>query len=315
MQLQDTLINAYRYFSRYYKYGESGGWLFKLWGVKQLWFRMFNALMIVTSWIANKLLPFYFRRTRSMCKGSDIDIIVSLTSFPARINYVWLTVETLKRQSLRPQKIILYLSKEQFPEQEKSLPEDLQTEQDDLFDIQFVDDDLRSHKKYYYAFRDYPEMNVVTFDDDVFYESHTLENLYDTHNSFKDCVICGWACMIDSKRKNPWQLTKEKYVPLNGILQIGMAGVLYPPHSYSPLIFDVETIKECIPKADDIWLNYMCRINGSKIVMIDGYVDNISVHIKRNETLYSENIHENIIQAKKISNWGTSHGFSDFYNA
>ena len=316
MQLQDTLINAYRYFSKCYKYGESGGWLFKLWGVKQLWFRMFNALMNITSWIANKALPFYFRHTKRTRMGSDNDIIVSLTSFPARINYVWLTVETLKRQSLRPQKIILYLSKEQFPGQEKSLPENLQVVQDDLFEIQFVDDDLRSHKKYYYAFRDYPEMNVVTFDDDVFYESHTVERLYDTHNRFKDCVICGRACMIDPNRKyNSWQRTKDRYVPLNEILQIGISGVLYPPHSYSPLIFDIEAIKECIPKADDIWLNYMCRVNGSKIVMIDRYVDNIPIHIKGNETLYLDNIDENIEQINKISNWGISHGLSDFFNA
>lgn len=316
MQLQDILIKTYRHLSKYYKYGGSGVWIFKLWGIKQLWFRLFNAMMRITSWIANKTLPSYFRRTRSAGMGKNKDIIVSLTSFPARIGYVWLTIETLKRQSLKPQKIILYLSKEQFPEQENSLPEKLLAEQDDLFKIQFVDDDLRSHKKYYYAFKDYPEMNVVTFDDDVFYESHTLEKLYEAHNKFNHCVICGRACMIDAKRKyDSWQRAKERNVPLKGILQIGIAGVLYPPHTYSPYIFDINAIKECCPKADDLWLNYMCRINNSKIVMIEGYVDNISIHIKKNEILYSDNINENFEQIEKINSWGISHGFSDFFNA
>ena len=316
MQLQDILIDTYRYFSKCYKYGCSGGWLFRIWGVKQLWFRLFKALMNITSWISNKVLPLYFKRTKCPCKGNDIDIIVSLTSFPARIEYVWLTVETLKRQSLKPQKILLYLSKEQFPELEKSLPENLKAEQDELFQIVFVDDDLRSHKKYYYAFKDYPEMNVVTFDDDVFYESHTLEELYNAHKRFKDCVICGRACTIAPKREyNSWPRTKEKYVPLNGILQIGISGVLYPPHCYSSLIFDVQAIKECCPKADDIWLNYMCRVKGSKIVMIDGYVDNIPIQIRGDETLYSDNIDENFEQIKSISIWGTSHGLSDYFDA
>ena len=316
MQLQDILIDTYRYFSKCYKFGSTGGWLFKIWGVKQLWFRLFNALMNITSWISNKVLPLYFKHSKRPCKGNDINIIVSLTSFPARIEYVWLTVETLKRQSLKPQKILLYLSKEQFPELEKSLPENLKAEQDELFQIVFVDDDLRSHKKYYYAFRDYPEMNVVTFDDDVFYESHTLEELYNAHKRFKDCVICGRACTIAPMREyNSWPRTKEKYVPLNGILQIGISGVLYPPHCYSSLIFDVQAIKECCPKADDIWLNYMCRVKGSKIVMIDGYVDNIPIQIRGDETLYSDNIDENFEQIKSISIWGTSHGLSDYFDA
>ena len=316
MQLQDILIDTYRYFSKCYKFGHTEWWFFKLWGVKQLWFRLFNALKNITSWISNRILPFYFKHTKKSYKGNDNDIIVSLTSFPARIGYVWLTVETLKRQSLKPSKIFLYLSKEQFPEQTSSLPKNLLDEQDDLFEIQFVDDDLRSHKKYYYAFRDYPEMNVVTFDDDVFYESHTLEKLYNTHKKFKDCVICGRACMIDSKQNyNSWQRTKEKYVPLNGILQIGISGVLYPPHCYSPLVFDINAIKECCPKADDIWLNYMCRVNGSKIIMIEGYVDNIPIYIKENVVLYSDNIDENIEQIKRISTWGVNHGFADFFYA
>lgn len=314
MQLQDIYIGNYRYFSKCYQRGSNGSAIFKVFGVKQLWYRIFKGLMNITTWMANKTLPSYFRRTKATRKGSDYDIIVSLTSFPARINYVWLTIETLKRQSLTPKKIILYLSKEQFPEQEKSLPENLLAEQDDLFEIQFVDGDLRSHKKYYYAFKGYPEMNVVTFDDDVFYESHTLEKLYEAHNKFKDCLICGLACTIDSTRKNPWPRTKKRNIPNIKILQIGIAGVLYPPHSYSSNVFDINAIKECCPKADDIWLNYMCRVNGSKIVMIDGYADNISVDIKGNETLYSENINDNVKQIEKLNRWAIQQELPSYYN-
>ena len=50
-------------------------------------------------------------------KGSVEDgVIISLTSFPARLDTLWQCVESLKRQTVRPEKIILYLSKEQVKE-------------------------------------------------------------------------------------------------------------------------------------------------------------------------------------------------------
>ena len=42
------------------------------------------------------------------------NIIVSLTSYPKRIGTVWLTIETLLRQSVKPDEIILWLAQEQF---------------------------------------------------------------------------------------------------------------------------------------------------------------------------------------------------------
>ena len=38
------------------------------------------------------------------------NIIVSLTSYPKRIGTVWLTIETLLRQSVKPDEIILWLA-------------------------------------------------------------------------------------------------------------------------------------------------------------------------------------------------------------
>ena len=43
-------------------------------------------------------------------------IIVSLTSFPGRINEVWICVESLMRQTFKPDAIELWLSLRQFPD-------------------------------------------------------------------------------------------------------------------------------------------------------------------------------------------------------
>ena len=50
-------------------------------------------------------------------------VIVSLTSYPARISYVHLAIKSLMLQSYKPDRIILWLAEEQFPD--KKLPKKL----------------------------------------------------------------------------------------------------------------------------------------------------------------------------------------------
>lgn len=315
MQLHDIYIHSYKHIRNCYKLAEGDTSFFAVKPIKIIWFRFFYSILTLIAWIANKTLPLYLHYTKSKNLAIQENIVVSLTSFPARINYVWLTIETIKRQTIRPFKIILYLSKEQFPNQDNDLPQNLLNECDELFEIKFVDDDLRSHKKYYYAFQEYANKNVVTFDDDVFYESHILEYLYHSHKKNVGCIISSRACVINPKAKyHTWVRPKEKNIQMANLLPIGIGGVLYPPLSYSQKIFDKKAIKEKCYKADDLWLNYMCRLQGSKIVMIDWCYGNITIDIKNNVTLYDSNIDENDQQIKNISEWGKLLGLPDFFH-
>ena len=106
---------------------------------------------------ANIFFPCYFVTTRKwkiLDKNGTLlhnrRIIVSLTSFPARIGVVWMVVESLMHQTLKPHKIILWLSKEQFSTIE-SLPKKLLAQRERGLEIRLVDGDIRSHKKYIYA--------------------------------------------------------------------------------------------------------------------------------------------------------------------
>ena len=51
-----------------------------------------------------------------------VKVIVSLTSFPARIDIVDITIKSLLMQSLKPDEIILWLAKGQFSGEENGLP-------------------------------------------------------------------------------------------------------------------------------------------------------------------------------------------------
>lgn len=52
-------------------------------------------------------------------------IIVSMTSYPARINTVHLAIRSLLAQKVLPDKIVLWLCKSDFPNREADLPQSL----------------------------------------------------------------------------------------------------------------------------------------------------------------------------------------------
>ena len=75
-------------------------------------------------------------------------VIVSLTSYPARIQYVSKVIRSIFAQRCLPDLTVLYLSRDQFPLGESQLPADLVECLGFDFEIRWVDGDMKSHKKY-----------------------------------------------------------------------------------------------------------------------------------------------------------------------
>lgn len=226
--------------------------------------------------------------------GGEVNYIVSLTSFPARINDVWISVETILRQSFKPDMIILWLAEEQFPD--KKIPEKLAKLQDRGLTIKYCDD-LRSHKKYYYTLKEYPNANIITLDDDLYYDKDVLKNVVELHKKYPDCIATNRAHEIiikDGKvlpyRK--WNHNATNIIkPSHLLLQTGGAGTLYPPGSLHPDVLDKKLIKELCFHADDVWLKMMAYLNGTKIVTNKKYdKDPITVSSTQNEKLVSTNV-------------------------
>ena len=117
-------------------------------------------IAIIAKFVLDLTLPTYFNLTEKyyqngLNKGARSKrLIVSLTSIPSRIDDLWLVIETLFRQSYKPDEIILWLSKDQF--EFAVLPVKLLKQQRRGLQIKFVDGDLKSHKKYIYAIETFP---------------------------------------------------------------------------------------------------------------------------------------------------------------
>ncbi len=134
-------------------------------------------------------------------KGREEQIIVSLTSFPARINIVVKTIKTLLTQTLKPDAVILWLAPEQFPNGEKDLPQELLDLRQYGLTIDWYKD-IRSYKKIIPTLKKYPNAIIITTDDDIYYAPDTVESLYKSYLEHKDEVHahrCDWLKVVDAQ--------------------------------------------------------------------------------------------------------------------
>lgn len=222
-------------------------------------------------------------------------IIVSLTSFPQRINTVWLTIETLLRQTVQPDYIILWLSKEQF-DTKNNLPRNLLSLEKRGLSIRLVEDDLRSHKKYYYSFKEYPDDFIITVDDDTFYNTKVIEYLWRTHLQFPQCICCNHSRLLcyNEQELLPYSLWKHNYkynfLPSKQLCAIGVGGILYPPHSLHSLVEEKGLFMKLCPNADDLWLKTMSLLEGNAVVQSEYHSYFMPIRIRGNTTLSSNNV-------------------------
>ena len=201
----------------------------------------------------------------------DRRIIVSLTSYPARINIVPYVIASILNQTMKPDKIILWLGIEQFPNEK--LPDIFEEVRACGVEVRFCED-IGPHKKYLYAMKEYPEDILITFDDDIFYEKHIIRTLYESYLKHPDCVSAMRVHKItfssdgsikpytqwQSEYKNSKGHESYTYIATNG------AGSIFPPHRVHDEIFNIEAMKKLCPKADDIWLKVMEVMNDTKVV-------------------------------------------------
>ena len=199
-------------------------------------------------------------------------IIVSLTTYPKRIGTIWLTIETLLRQSVKPDEVILWLAPTQFPNRKDDLPENLLRLQSRGLTIRFCDD-LRSHKKYYYALQEYPDDLVILADDDMFYPRDTVRKLLRMHKKWPGDICCITAQVMEPEFTTPpsqWRNPHlyEDLIHSDRIQTFTGSGTLIPPNALHPDAFDREMLQRLCFSADDLWVTFMARRKGTRITTL-----------------------------------------------
>lgn len=125
-----------------------------------------------------------------------VPVIVSMTSWPARINHVAFTVYMMLSQTVRPDKIIINLSQKEFPNKLRDLPKELVNTIYACKEVEIVwhNNNTRAFKKVIPTIMRYKNIDcwVISVDDDWQYSNTYVANMvsYAEESPFQ-CITPG----------------------------------------------------------------------------------------------------------------------------
>ena len=264
----------------------------------------------------NLFMPIYYLFPMKKAKKTsndfvDKEVYISLTTYPKRLKTIKTVLQSLFRQTVKPTGIILWLARCQFGDTEEVMNYLAKFVKRGLI-IKFVDEDIKAHKKYFFAMKEYPNALIITFDDDIFAPEDMLERLLKTYIEFPGCVVTQRAheMLYNEGHKllpySKWNmLAKGVRGPSQDLIATGGAGTLYPPGLLSEHMFDIDVIKSKCLFADDIWLKCMGKLNNVPVVLTG--INNpeiIDLMNDKRKGLASQNVENDLndTQLKDVSN-------------
>lgn len=264
-----------------------------LWRARQSLARVINRIRRLHAARAASKVRLYPKRRAHGLPG---ELIVSLTSYEARYGSLAKTLRSLINQTVAWDRLVLWVAEGD----EANLPEDVSALGRFGLEIRTCRD-LRSYKKLIPALEQWPDGYIVTADDDLYYPPNWLKALVDEFDRTAPAIIVWRAHMAEVEsdgRLAPygdWSAETSLRGDLDRsqiLFPTGGAGALYPPHALAPEVSDVETFTRLCPIADDVWLFWMARKQGTRHRRVKGRFEIIAWEGSQEVGLYHENVVE-----------------------
>lgn len=228
------------------------------------------------------------------CKDSGVtnerygnnEVIVSLTTFGKRFWRVYITIESIMQQSMKANRIVLWVNESY----KGKLPKILSLQMQRGLEVRFCDD-IGSYTKLIPSLLTFPDATIITVDDDIIYDFDMLENLIVPHIADEKIIFANRVHLM-TKGKNgslnsymDWNWS----VPFTGKSNVlnfltGVGGVLYPTQSFDDEVFNERAFMDICKYADDVWFTAMAIKAGTPIQKTftfnakgEGYTENIFV--------------------------------------
>jgi len=198
-------------------------------------------------------------------KYCDKEIIISLTTYGKRLYEVYLTIESIMQQTLKPNKIVLWLS---YDLENTELPIVLKNQQKRGLEIRFCKD-IRSYTKLIPSLKTFPEAVIITIDDDILYNFDLIENLFNAYLKNKGIIHCTRMHRMKLLKQNTiekydkWFYESESLDFSSKNFPTGIGGVLYPPNCFNEEVFNETVFLDICKYADDVWFKAMALYNGT----------------------------------------------------
>lgn len=217
-------------------------------------------------------VKYFITKPTLICGQNPMSITVSFTTYPARVKWLPIVIGSIARQSRKPDRVVLYLSKEQFVNSKHYILKRIRKQG---VDIKFVGGDIKSHKKYFYAMQEYPEDLIVTIDDDIIYDRNMIDDLYKSFIKHPKAVSAKRVHEItfhDNKKPKPyleWKIGTKEIIDVESfaLIATGCGGILYPPSRLDKRYLEKEIFMNKCLYADDLWLKIMELLQGTPVVL------------------------------------------------
>ena len=209
-----------------------------------------------------------------MSIGNNMRLIGSLTTYPARIDGISATIESILNQTQKLDELVLWLVKDEFNNNLET-PEKLKELVKKGLTIKWCDENYKSYNKLIFALNEYPNDIIITFDDDIIYNKDCVRLLYEGYKEKPNCIQCHRALRIvfNNGKVLPykdwvWGIKSKNTKPSYTNFFTGVSGVLYPPKSLHKDVFNTELFKKICPNEDDMWFWAMAVLNDTKINVV-----------------------------------------------
>jgi hypothetical protein len=196
------------------------------------------------------------------------EFIVTLTSYGQRVHKkAPYALHSLFNQTVQPDRIVLWLT------HGTAISSKLRQMQSMGLEIYFCDD-IKSYKKLIPALIKFPNDVLITADDDVYYSHDWFKMLKEAYFEDPTKIYCHCAyeiCLDEDKHIIPysqWRKWIKTIEYTKRLFPIGVGGILYPPHSFTDEILDVDKLFRLTPTADDIWFWAMARYNDKAYMLV-----------------------------------------------
>jgi hypothetical protein len=221
-------------------------------------------------------------------------VFVSLTTWAPRLNLLPLTLLTLVRQSVLPEKIVVWIT-----EKDLALLDRTFRYRFEGVGVEFrTCEDLGPHKKWFFTRELASDPMIVLADDDIFYSRRWLELLLSdcTQDNAYIAHRCHRILLRDETIKDygDWDFECRNYGASSHLLfATGGGGVLFQPQWIPSEFWDRETMMALCPKADDIWLKCAMLSADIKVQKSSSFEPCLGPHEVADTRLEKVNVHQN----------------------
>jgi len=219
---------------------------------------------------ANHLLNTALTSTKSITqpiKEGETELIVSFTSYSKRIHDVHLVVESIAQQTLKPNRLILWLDENEFTLE--AIPLILHQQIKRGLELRFCPN-YKSYKKIIPTLENFPDANIITIDDDILYPYDMIEILIREHKLDFECILGFRAHKMKIKANGTlqpyaeWEYETSENNSSNLIFLTSGAGTFFPKSCFGDEVLNSSVFMSLCPNADDVWLKAMALLSQSK---------------------------------------------------